>query len=350
MISHSHIFNNCFLIDQNVESIQIKKDQLVNSPKVTIAIPTYKRVKLLKETIDSAINQKEYNSYSIMIVDNNPERDDETELLIRQYYMDNKLLSYYKNTKNIGMSGNWNRLYQLAKGEWVVMLHDDDILYDDYLHILFTKIISRYPKFDAYRPPMQVFKEFPVPERKKNRMVYRNVDLYNLYRRNIIDVPSGICMRKEMVIESGGYNSDFYPASDYEFYVRSIKTGYTYMLIMGYPLMLYRIAQNDSMKIEVIKGFIVQGKAIKDSLLKMHSKIYKYFWHQHFQISAMNTIKRARKIFNKEANTLKYELGIKPTFHAYFIYYCIQIIERTCELLTIKKMNNLFKNHDKNSL
>lgn len=346
MTNHFHIYNNYFLIDQHVESIQIKTDKLDNKPNVTIAIPTYKRVKLLKESIDSAINQKKYNSYNIMIVDNNPERNDETELLIRQNYMDNKLISYYKNTKNIGMSGNWNRLYQLAKGEWVVMLHDDDILYDDYLYFLFTKIIPKYPKFDAYRPPMQVFNEFPFPERKKNRMVYRNVKLFNLYRRNIIDVPSGICMRKEMVLKSGGYNSDFYPASDYEFYVRNIKAGYNYMLMMGYPLMLYRISQNDSMKIEVIKGFIIQGKAIKDSLLDMHSKIYKYFWHQHFQISAMNTIKRAQQIFNKEANTLKYELKIKPTFYAYFIYFCIQIIVRTQELLTIKKMNNLFKNHD----
>ena len=44
--------------------------------------------------------------------------------------------------KNIGMIGNWNRLYTLARGEWVVMLHDDDLLYNDYLSILFNKYID----------------------------------------------------------------------------------------------------------------------------------------------------------------------------------------------------------------
>ena len=258
--------------------------------------------------------------------------------MINENYFNHPRLSYYKNTENIGMSGNWNRLYQLAKGEWVVMLHDDDMLYDDYLEILFTKIIDKYPNFDAYRPPIQVFSDLSIPKRETNILRYRHVKLHNLYRRNVIDAPSGICMKKEMVLQSGGYNSEFYPASDYEFYVRNIKEGYNYMIINGYPLFLYRIFQNESMNIEVIKGFITQGKNIKDCLLKNHSPIIKHFWKQHFQISAINTIHRAEKIFNKEAVTLKKQLNIKSTLYAYFIYYCIQMLARLLETLSTKKI------------
>jgi hypothetical protein len=111
------------------------------------------------------------------------------------------------------------------------------------------------------------------------------------------------------------------------------------MIINGYPLFLYRISQNDSMNIEVIKGFITEGKNIKDCLLENHSPIIKHLWKQHFQISAMNTIHRAEKIFNKEAVTLKKQLNIKPTIYAYFIYYCIQIITRSLETLSTKKIN-----------
>ncbi len=332
-------FKNHFELYDNVTSTPIKIASFSGIPKVTIAIPTYKRAALLKEAIESALNQKGHINYDVIIVDNNPIREDETELLINENYFNHPRLSYYKNTENIGMSGNWNRLYQLAKGEWVVMLHDDDMLYDDYLEILFAKIMSKYPNFDAYRPPIQVFSDSSIPKRETTILSYRHVRLHNLYRRNIIDVPSGICMKKEMVLQSGGYNSEFYPASDYEFYVRNINEGYNYMIINGYPLFLYRIFQNDSMNIEVIKGFITQGKNIKDCLLENQSPIIKHLWKQHFQISAMNTIHRAEKIFNKEAITLKKQLNIKPTIYAYFIYYCIQIITRSLETLSTKKIN-----------
>ena len=42
-------------------------------------------------------------------------------------------LRYYKNVQNIGLFGNWNRCFQLACGKWVVLLHDDDLIFDDFL-------------------------------------------------------------------------------------------------------------------------------------------------------------------------------------------------------------------------
>jgi glycosyltransferase involved in cell wall biosynthesis len=39
---------------------------------VTIAIPTFKRAKFLKEAVDSAINQVRYTDYDIIVVANKP--------------------------------------------------------------------------------------------------------------------------------------------------------------------------------------------------------------------------------------------------------------------------------------
>ena len=55
-----------------------------NIPQYTIAIPTFNRVDLLKLAIDSAVNQDDFSDYEILVVDNNPERDDATELLMRE--------------------------------------------------------------------------------------------------------------------------------------------------------------------------------------------------------------------------------------------------------------------------
>ena len=96
-------------------------------PLVSIVIPTYKRVSTLRETLDSAIRQTGNHNYEILVVDNNPERGDETELLMAEYVSVKNLL-YFKNTANIGMAGNWSRCSELAHGEWVVLIHDDDLL------------------------------------------------------------------------------------------------------------------------------------------------------------------------------------------------------------------------------
>ena len=113
-----------------IPSILIKEGEAPEGAKYTIAIPTYKRANLLKEAIESCLIQKTTTPFAIIVVDNNPERECETEQLLREY---NPIpnLSYYKNTENVGMTGNWNKLFELAQTDFVVMLHDDDLLYDD---------------------------------------------------------------------------------------------------------------------------------------------------------------------------------------------------------------------------
>lgn len=152
-----------------ISSICIR-ESAVKDAKFTIAIPTYKRAQLLKESIDSALAQQNCCEFIVMVVDNNPERDDETEKLIGTYNNDN--LCYYKNSENIGMAGNWNRMFELSSSQWTVMLHDDDIISPYYIQTMqnvvndnMTLIKSRVPKFynkikhsdnQLFTPPTQV--------------------------------------------------------------------------------------------------------------------------------------------------------------------------------------------------
>lgn len=125
---------NNFAKTQNVESICIYKAEKDNDAKITISIPTYKRVSTLKETLESAINQEGYDSYLIYVIDNNPERDDETELFMQQYK--GGRVSYFKNEVNLGLCGNWNRCISLPQTEWVCLLHDDDTIDSDFMKVM----------------------------------------------------------------------------------------------------------------------------------------------------------------------------------------------------------------------
>ncbi len=100
-----------------------------NNPLVTIAIPTYNRADgYLKEALQSAISQS-YDNIEIIVADNCS--IDDTESLVKRY--SDPRLRYYKQNKNIGPLNNFNFCVDQAKGAYFLMLHDDDMIDEDFV-------------------------------------------------------------------------------------------------------------------------------------------------------------------------------------------------------------------------
>lgn len=277
-----------FAKDEGVHSIPIFEANLSQHPKVTIAIPTYKRAALLKEAVDSALNQIGFDEYDVIVVDNDPDRDDETEKLMLNY--NNPKLSYYKNMKNIGMIGNWNRLYTLARGEWVVMLHDDDLLYNDYLSILFNKYIDVHCKIDAFFPKA-ISNEKKHVQRKRISSWYLTVN--DFLRDNIVEAPLGFCIKKKSVIDLGGFSTVYHPSSDYEFYVRMLANNYKALRLEGHSFCFYRISVNYSLNPEVVLEFLRCDDLIRQNILNNKSLILCKLWHYYNKSHRVRALKDA---------------------------------------------------------
>lgn len=231
----------------NVASIAIFESN-IESPLVTIAIPTYKRGDLLSEAVNSALNQVDFEKkYDVIVVDNNPERGDSTEKVMEQY-KHNPLVSYYKNVDNIGMVGNWNHLYELAKGKYVVMLHDDDILFPYYLQVVFSLMNDTNYKFELIYSSFNITKDRKYPNLNlPSQLKYRKIA-----REDFIayqwGVPSGMMILKQKFPQTGGFSMDLYPICDQDFIYRSLK--YMKGCVINYPLFNYFIGENESMKKE----------------------------------------------------------------------------------------------------
>lgn len=110
-------------------------DSKIEDPIVTIGIPAYKSSDFLKEAIDSAVAQDFDKPYEILVVNDNPSGDDVTKLML--IYEHDSRFAYYKNVRNLGPTDNWGNMYALAKGKYVVMLQDDDLLFPYYLKVIF---------------------------------------------------------------------------------------------------------------------------------------------------------------------------------------------------------------------
>jgi len=114
-------------------------------PKYTFFIPTYRRAHLLKECLESVLRQKKVKDYEIIILENDEEKNSETEKFLKKY-KNNKKIFYYKVKK----PSIW-RIHmgvKLARSEWVSIICDDDFLMPNYLYTI-DKILTKYPQMEA---------------------------------------------------------------------------------------------------------------------------------------------------------------------------------------------------------
>lgn len=114
--------------------------------KFSIGIPAYKGV-FFEECLNSLLQQN-YSDFEIIIVD---DASPDNLIQIVEKFQD-KRIQYYRNDKNIGAENvvdNWNRCLQYAKGEYFLLMGDDDKLSPFYLE-RFAKYIEKYPLVNVF--------------------------------------------------------------------------------------------------------------------------------------------------------------------------------------------------------
>jgi glycosyltransferase involved in cell wall biosynthesis len=97
-------------------------------PLISVCIPAYNRIKVLSALLDSIFCQ-EFKDYEIVIAeDHSPERlDISAKIAEYQLRYGNKLL-YCENPVTLGYDGNLRRLVELATGDYVLFMGNDDLL------------------------------------------------------------------------------------------------------------------------------------------------------------------------------------------------------------------------------
>lgn len=98
--------------------------------KTTIAIPTYNRSNYIGESIASVLGQTDTN-FELLIVDN--ASTDNTQKVVKSFTDDR--IRYIKNKENIGIINNWNKCVSEARGKYLMILGDDDVLHKDFLRL-----------------------------------------------------------------------------------------------------------------------------------------------------------------------------------------------------------------------
>lgn len=105
---------------------------MINSPLISVIIPTYNRAHIIGATIES-VNTQTYTNWELIIVDDGS--TDDTEKVVMPYSIQNNRISFQKRnpSKKKGANACRNQGIVQAQGKYIALLDSDDFWPSEYL-------------------------------------------------------------------------------------------------------------------------------------------------------------------------------------------------------------------------
>jgi len=94
------------------------------SPTVSVCLITYNHELYIKEALESILNQKTDFAYEIII--SNDLSSDKTAEIVAGYTQKHPQIKFIGTDKLLGVTGNWTKCINAARGEFVAIIEGDD--------------------------------------------------------------------------------------------------------------------------------------------------------------------------------------------------------------------------------
>jgi glycosyltransferase involved in cell wall biosynthesis len=211
-------------------------------PKISIVLPTYNQERYISDAIESVLHQT-YQDFEIIIV-NDASTDGTVDCV--QAYPDSRI-RLYSLPRNQGESAATNFGIQQAQGEWIAILHSDDIFAANKLEKQ-IHYIEQNPQVGAVLTQVQVINETKQPLSSENHPLQRIFAQPNRTRfqwlNHFFTKDNCLCQTSAMIRRQcydniGLYDLRFRQIPDFDFWVRFCLQ---YELhILSEPLIYYRV-------------------------------------------------------------------------------------------------------------
>lgn len=133
---------------------------------VSIGVPVYNGEDFLREALDSLLTQT-YENFEVLISDN--ASTDNTEQICREYVEKDRRVHYVRNAENIGPARNYNRVFELAKGEYFKWAAHDDICAPTFLEKC-VAVLDRDPEIVLSHTQVQMIDDRGDPVNEGNKL------------------------------------------------------------------------------------------------------------------------------------------------------------------------------------
>ena len=206
--------------------------------KVTILLPAYNAALYLRDSLDSIMRQA-FKDFDVLLIDDGS-MDDTSKIAIEYSNIDRRI-KYYKNEKNIGLIKTLNKGLSLAKGEYIVRMDADDIMFDDRLYKQ-VKYMDSNPECFVCGGQMEYIGGLtgmaPILPQKYEDLLYLSLINCPLYHPTTI-------IRKSAIKQFGlKYNDSYKHAEDYKFWSDIIFSHPNSIANIKDVVLFYRISNN----------------------------------------------------------------------------------------------------------
>ncbi len=191
---------------------------------ISIIVPTYKRPELLARCL-SSIQQQSYTEFEVLVVDNARDSQDTRDTVAQM----NDERFIYLNELVPGVSAARNCGLQQAQGELVLFVDDDDEIVPEMLEKLlaFMQQPTQSNIDFTWCGVIKLFEENGTVMDEKPFLVSEQ-DLLDMTFIVKIGTGCGLCVRKNALLEVGGFDEDYKLSEDRDLLIKLIETGKKY--------------------------------------------------------------------------------------------------------------------------
>jgi len=294
---------------------------------IPIIMPAYNASAFLAQAIESVLAQT-LTDFELIVV--NDGSTDNTQAIAESFAARDPRVKVHTQ-QNAGTAAALNRGIELAQGEWVFLMHADDLMHSNRL--------ERQQAFIAGHPELSAVSSLVRHIDGKNRVIGRDNSLLTtpeavdrLVRANelIAFNHPATALRKSAVLAVGGYRQAFWPAEDVDLWNRLVEKGYR-ILVQPEFLLDYRMHGNSA---SISRARLTRTKVrwLKNCMLRRRAGQQELDWET-FLAELRSAplpvrLNRARKdfakIFYKSAVAHYAQREYLSTFSALFVAFALQ--------------------------
>lgn len=189
------------------------------TPRISVVIITYKRpINILERAIRSVLSQT-FEDIELLVVNDAPEEVNLTQEIKKMILnLNDSRIKYLSYPQNGGSNFARNHGLKNSKGKYICFLDDDDEWYRDKLQRQYECIIEDNDialvscEFDVFKDGNEY--------KKKNCFPDYDLDISYLLKDNYIGGTSFPMLRREYVLEAGGFDDKLPSCQEYDLWIR----------------------------------------------------------------------------------------------------------------------------------
>ncbi|RYY30108.1 MAG: glycosyltransferase family 2 protein [Chitinophagaceae bacterium] len=218
-------------------------------PVVSVLIPTYNYAHCLDEAITSVLTQT-FTSFELIIIDDCSK--DNTDEVVKKYLQDPRV-RYFKNERNLGLVGNWNKCVSMAGGKYIKLLCADDKFRNDLL-MKMVDAMESHPTVSLVCSNKQIFGSTLSEVKLPLQYFHKGQEIINntLTTYGWLGEPTCVMFRSAN-LHVGAFRTDVTWLPDWEMWLRQLSVGDAYLI--PEPLAFVRIHEQQVTK-TVMKRYI----------------------------------------------------------------------------------------------